>query len=58
MLCVLGRGGGDDGVRNDSKDGEVGRRLRDLVIQRIDHPSDDVSQLYIYVYSYAHDVYM
>lgn len=44
VLCVLGRGGGvsGDGVGS-NKEGKRRRRLRDLIIQRIDHPSDDVS---------------
>ena len=45
VLCVLGRGEGvcGDGVGSE-KGGKMRRRLRDLIIQRIDHPSDDVSQ--------------
>lgn len=43
VLCVL-RGGGSEGVR--SVEGEGGEEekggLRDLIIQRIDHPNDDV----------------
>ena len=46
VLCVLGRDGGEDGEGEGSGRGEKGEgksRLRDLIIQRIDHPSDDVS---------------
>lgn len=45
VLCVLG-GGESEGVR--SAEGEEGEEeekkggLRDLIIQRIDHPNDDV----------------
>ena len=53
VLCVLGtgggRGGGGEGVG--SEGGGVGKEpekvltLRQLMVQRIDHPSDDVSPL-------------
>ena len=44
VLCVLGRRGSGGGGWGEGE--EVvgkGRRLRDLIIHRIDHPSDDVS---------------
>ena len=46
---MLGRGGngGGEGVSSGGEEGEKRRRLRDLIIQRIDHPSDDVSSLSI-----------
>ena len=54
MLCVLGRGGGNSSSRSkggvvvvSSGDGAGGKEpvetLRQLIVQRIDHPSDDVS---------------
>ena len=49
VFCVLGRGGGEsgeggEGERSGRGEKEEGRSgLRDLIIQRIDHPSDDVS---------------
>ena len=46
VLCVLGRGGDESGEGEGSgrkEKGEGRSRLRALIIQRIDHPSDDVS---------------
>ena len=44
VFCVLGRGGGEGGEGSGRGEKEEGRsELRDLIIQRIDHPSDDVS---------------
>ena len=43
VLCVLGKGGGEsEGVKSDRGEEVEKRGLRDLIIQRIDHPSDDV----------------
>ena len=48
VLCVLGTGGGGGGEGVGSGGGKEPEKvltLRQLIVQRIDHPSDDVSPL-------------